>query len=81
MIDTFIFSAWIGVFGFISGMLVQVITSSAELKAVKAELKQKRAENAELKKQLKEYQESETIEVIEITDNTIKDADTLFDPF
>lgn len=84
MMETFIFSAWIGVFGFLLGMLVQVFVSNSEMKVLKSELKAVHTENAELRSQLSELNpEVETVEVIEINDPTFtnKPKDNLFEPF
>ena len=84
MMETFIFSAWIGVFGFLLGMLVQVFVSNSEMKVLKSELRAVHKENAELRSQLSELNpEVETVEVIEINDPAFnnKPKDNLFEPF
>ena len=80
-----LFAVWIGVLGFVAGLIVEAVVNHNELKETQEELKFTRKKMAELREGIIQAYEDgtlQTVEVIEITDSTAsKEPEDLFKPF
>ena len=80
-----IFAVWVGALGFVAGLVVEAVVNHNELDEVKKELAYTRKKITELREgivQTQSEKQYQTVEVIEINDNTLKEEpEDYFEPF